>query len=917
MKYKKYLSLLLTAVMLVCFMPNSPSTSAAEDSYESDINILKELGIFDIYLDSQTLITRSLFFDMVASIVQNTPIGAVSSKPSFGDLPSDYEFFDSIELLRSLKLVIGDTEGNVNPDAPVSAGEAVTVLVRLSGRGDLAAAYNNGYTGFHSVASDIGILKGIRLAMTKEIHFGEACRLLLNTLRAEYAEVASISGNDTMLVRPSGKTVMFRYLKTVELEGIVTDSGLSSLTGQSNTSEEYFLITDKQNVEYKLKKSSGSEELLLGRNVRCYVHESNPDVWEVRYLTPCDNTVSTYFMEELSFRDGSFFYELPNGTEKKIFLSPSADILKNGGAWLNVELEKIIPVYGTVSFIDNNKDNRIDLIEVYEYEDLVIGSLYADTMAITDIEDQSKVLRLEDCIFRIRYEGEQIGFADLITSDILSVAKSPLQVDGKDFYTINVSKKIVSGVVDSIEENTVYIDGFPYRTYSDLTEKISLSETYTIAVDFLGNAVRKLNGENKNGSFAYLVSAQKKDSALDDTIQVKLFTEKSCFAILDLAQNIKISGYEELPYHEILSLLCRGKNGADTKKVVPRMVKYKVNSANEINRLSLDFGSSDTTQSSDDDFVLRPYKDISSSYNKRSNSINGEIFFDNSTLIFNIPENLDEEDYFRIRNYSYFVDAAKYDLSAYNFDSDTGMVEAVVTKAGSGDEMPYQNTLAVVQKVVMAVDDNGDTSPKLYVSTENGETSLMFDTTLSSALQKIVNSLNIGDCVRYDTNAFSGKIDKFERVLNIRESVKKTSLTTLPKADTGFDQQSVYNGAYLYKPSVVYGVPLSLTGSMLKMRFYRERENDYLKFLDGAGSMPEEKTFYYRMTSPTQIQVVTMDESGRVKIKSVSELADLKTQQQTQDYFSASRVLMKVYDGIVQDVIIYNLPAIHNRTYLP
>ena len=115
----------------------------------------------------------------------------------------------------------------------------------------------------------------------------------------------------------------------------------------------------------------------------------------------------------------------------------------------------------------------------------------------------------------------------------------------------------------------------------------------------------------------------------------------------------------------------------------------------------------------------------------------------------------------------------------------------------------------------------------------------------------------------------------------------------------------------------MYGVPLSLTGSMLKMRFYRERENDYLKFLDGAGSMPEEKTFYYRMTSPTQIQVVTMDESGRVKIKSVSELADLKTQQQTQDYFSASRVLMKVYDGIVQDVIIYNLPAIHNRTYLP
>lgn len=914
MKFKKYISLLLAVVVMIGFLPGTLTISSAEETYESDINVLKELGVFDVFLDSQTLITRSLFFDMVASVVQNTPIGAVSSQPSYGDLPSDYEFFDSIELLTSLKLVVGDTDGNVNPDAPVSVNEAVTVLVRLSGRGDLAAAYQNGYAGYHSVASEIGILKGIRLSMTKELAFGETCRLILNTLRAEYADVGAVSGNNTMLIQPSGKTVMFHYLKTVELEGILTDNGLSALTGPSSLGEDYFLITDRTNTEYKLKKS-GNEEALLGQNVRCYVRETDSEVWEAQYLMPYENNISTYFMKELSFRDGSFLYELPNGTERKITLSATPDILKNGGAWLSAELKDVIPAYGTVRFIDNDKDNRIDVIEVYEYDNLVVGNLYANTMVISDIEDQSKALRLEDAIFRI-WNGEQsVDFSDLIKNDILSFAKSPVQVDNKDVYTIQVSKKTVSGVADSTGENSISIDGISYGDYSDLQKKLSLGENYTIAADFLGNAVRKLNGENRDGSYAYLTGAQKKDSGLDDTLQVKMFTEKGSFVVLDLAQNIKISGYESKPYSELLSVLCLDKDKKDTKAVVPRLVKYKLNGKGEISRLSLGFSTADT-EDTDDDFLLRPFKDFNAAYNKRANTINGEIFFDSSTLVFNIPDHLEDEDYFRVRNASYFVDSTKYQMSSYNFDSDTGIVEAVVTKTGSGDETPWQNSFAIVQKLVTAVDENGDIGTKLYVSTDFGSVGLMFDATLSSALLKLVNSLNVGDCVRYDTNAFSGKVDKFERVLNIKESVKKPSLTTLPNAASGFDQATVYNGAYLYKPSVAYGIPLSFTENMLKMRFYRSNENDYLKTLDSGEEKPEEKIFYYRMTAPTQIQVVTMDEAGNVKIRSVSDLADLKTTQQTKDEFSASRVLMKVYDGIVQDVIIYNLPASHNRTYL-
>ena len=67
MKFKKYISLLLAVVVMIGFLPGTLTISSAEETYESDINVLKELGVFDVFLDSQTLITRSLFFDMQAS----------------------------------------------------------------------------------------------------------------------------------------------------------------------------------------------------------------------------------------------------------------------------------------------------------------------------------------------------------------------------------------------------------------------------------------------------------------------------------------------------------------------------------------------------------------------------------------------------------------------------------------------------------------------------------------------------------------------------------------------------------------------------------------------------------------------------------------------------------------------------------
>ena len=77
---------------------------------------------------------------------------AVSASP-YKDVADDASYAEAVTVLNALSLMIGDDEGNFNPDQTITRAEAATVVVRAKGLGD-AAAGAVGATAFTDVPAD-------------------------------------------------------------------------------------------------------------------------------------------------------------------------------------------------------------------------------------------------------------------------------------------------------------------------------------------------------------------------------------------------------------------------------------------------------------------------------------------------------------------------------------------------------------------------------------------------------------------------------------------------------------------------------------------------------------------------------------------------------------------------------------------
>ena len=75
------------------------------------------------------------------------------SASSFKDVADDASYAEAVTILNALGLMIGDNEGNFNPDQSITRAEAATVIVRAKGL-DNAAAGAVGTTAFTDVPAD-------------------------------------------------------------------------------------------------------------------------------------------------------------------------------------------------------------------------------------------------------------------------------------------------------------------------------------------------------------------------------------------------------------------------------------------------------------------------------------------------------------------------------------------------------------------------------------------------------------------------------------------------------------------------------------------------------------------------------------------------------------------------------------------
>lgn len=193
---KRLLTILLALAMAVSALAVpafAADTGRFSDVSDQDtvlaIETLRLMGALDGYPDGtfrpEGNLTRAQFCKMaVYAMNGESELGLYSTITVFPDVKGSHWASPYVNMAAKGKgLIAGYPDGSFHPEETVTAGQAVTILLRLLGYkdADIGGIWPQSYM---AVAEKIGLLKGLNTTGTAPLTRGEAARLFLNLLQS-------------------------------------------------------------------------------------------------------------------------------------------------------------------------------------------------------------------------------------------------------------------------------------------------------------------------------------------------------------------------------------------------------------------------------------------------------------------------------------------------------------------------------------------------------------------------------------------------------------------------------------------------------------------------------------------------------------------------------------------------------------
>ena len=219
---KRLLTLLLALVMAASALAVpafAADTGRFSDVADQDtalaIETLRLMGALDGYPDGtfrpEGNLTRAQFCKMaVYAMNGESELGLYSTITVFPDVKGAHWASPYVNMAAKGKgLIAGYPDGSFHPEETVTAGQAVTILLRLLGYQDkdIGGVWPESYM---ALAERIGLTEGVKAGGREPLRRGETARLFLNLLRSQGKEggryVDSIGGRvieDVVLVSSS------------------------------------------------------------------------------------------------------------------------------------------------------------------------------------------------------------------------------------------------------------------------------------------------------------------------------------------------------------------------------------------------------------------------------------------------------------------------------------------------------------------------------------------------------------------------------------------------------------------------------------------------------------------------------------------------------------------------------------------
>ncbi len=709
-KIKYLLSILLILANLACANIALSADPVVENSnadrFLYEIEVLKNLGIaednFDESFKNKSNVSRAEFIALICRLLNFDDLQITGNEKYFSDVDKKHRAYNEITYCVKLGLVAGYPDGRFMPDEDVTPAQAVRIIVAALGY-DFQAKEKGGYPmGYLSLASELGLLKGINISsdsMTRE----EVAKLMYNSLNVDICKII-VAGERAEINIQKGKSVLSEYHGIFKSEGIVSRNSNTTLLTQKLNNIPFVVIDE---VNYRPGETDA--ELYIGRYVTIYFKEEQNE-YTILHIDDEKSRGNNLLVKAEDISESTnanrFVYYNESGKTAEITLD-GIKVIYNDTACFEYTDSMLKPKTGSVELIDNSFDGIYDVAIVNSYDEYFVSACFPNEKIIYDKYARSP-LDLNDVkkLEIVNQSGEEIDINKISLNDILTVKQN----HEKEVVSIIRSVKKVSGLVNEYGESDkrIVLSNAEYKLSENFYEKIISGEVkinVTHNATFCLNTFGEIAGVLTSGSSMQYgcILDYSQNRGIADNVSVKMVNDRGEINIYQCDIKISLDGANNVTQNELFDFF--KANIIEN----PLPVRYSLNSHNKINKIDTVYRGINETESLS---LFTDYQVVTEAHGKKIIAGNGkDCFYNDKTKIFFVPrkinDNYDEKKIKMLQNVGY-----KVYIESYNID-DFGVSEAIYVYFTSvSEEFSTEDKknlpICLIGSITNALDDEGN-----------------------------------------------------------------------------------------------------------------------------------------------------------------------------------------------------------------
>lgn len=970
---KRIISVVLSLVMLISMFSLTVTADTSTSQYNDAENFAFALGITDkSSYNPYAYLTRAEFCSLVYNLLkagENKEVENTWQEENFGDdaknelvVPGDTLLFDDVDTTvpqyQAIKymvdngLVNGITEKSFGPSYNITTAAVTKIMINILGY-DFMAQENGGFpNGYIYTANRLKLLSGINASANDFITLRDCLNIFYNALDVKLFELDYIDADGEVYFSKGEDSFLTAGLGFVRIEGIVSDTGITTVYGDSKVGEKRAVI-DGVTVD---AQDCTDVRSYIGREVSAYCYYDENGKYILKYIQPMDDNSLTIDTEDfISFASGKITYADEKGNIKTANTASQNKLMVvyNGKALGKYDADTFSFPFGDITLIAT-EGKTYDLAVIRDYDVGMVSKVRAADMYVyseTLYKDMDAVKYLnldpDDLIVDVRNaNGEKLDASQVAKGDVISAMVSR---DGKYVEAI-VSKTVVSGfVIDTVSENSsdiLYTNGSDEYTLSHKTKlaktpAVKIGKAHNMYLDHKGRLVYiDTASEDTTGEKAgFITGVENSQTGFNKECKIRLYTEDGLMVIYDFDERIILNGDTRKTEDVIGDIKAAG----DAQKAILYTADTKTKVIKSI-VLPLEFGAEDTDNrgwyhiSPDKAKLSRDENDTDESWKVNYDTyklrwhINGYSFgrlmyWDKATTkTISIPDNVsrydDERDFMVSSGTQSFGngygqgDAEKHLIHGYSRDQKAMAAELIVyAPQVKGVGEVNEKGCFVVEKLVNALDRDGEivtqlTGYEIVLSPSSCKKAsyIIDEDTYFTRLNHTTSLMERIDPENYDiTQVGPGKISDLApgdiiRVSKGSDGVLESILVTYDESqDLHFCKAPTYASTNA-NMDIAAGYPVYVSG-----KYVRLLNTDYL---------PENVDMVYEdLIDPAKLQalhtgtgsILVVDRTAKGTVIRQGSMDDIVAYEDTGACGSYQRVVGVLYQGHAMITVIYNV----------